>query len=121
MVNVSSTTPLAPGITEGVPSVLPPMGPLSPLENFRRPDKRKAVVDGEEKTATPGRGSKGNRDLEDSRRARRGRRLLLRGLRAVFSMAMKVDERPEHPLLLLLTGLNISILGLARTNWTQSF
>ncbi|KAL2551935.1 Uncharacterized protein Fot_05554 [Forsythia ovata] len=41
--------------------------------NFRRLDKRKAVVDGEGETTTPGRGTEDNRDVEDSQKARRGR------------------------------------------------
>ncbi|KAL2553101.1 hypothetical protein Fot_06720 [Forsythia ovata] len=43
MVSISSTVLLALGIIEGVPSVPLSIVPLSPLENFRRPDKKKAV------------------------------------------------------------------------------
>ncbi|KAL2501503.1 hypothetical protein Fot_35351 [Forsythia ovata] len=79
MVSISSTAPLVPGITERVPSVLPPIGTLSPLENFRPPDKWKAVVDGEGETATLERGTKGNRDVGDSQRARQGQEAHFQG------------------------------------------
>ncbi|KAL2530990.1 hypothetical protein Fot_23591 [Forsythia ovata] len=114
MVSISSTVMLVPGIIAGVPSVPLPTGPLSLLENFRQSDKRKTVVDGEGEMATTRRGML---DYGDSRRARGAERLLLGGLKTNFST---IEERPE-PLLLLLTGPSISILGLVKTNWTQPF
>ncbi|KAL2529280.1 hypothetical protein Fot_21881 [Forsythia ovata] len=65
------SVPLVPRITTEVPSVPLSTGPLSSSENFRRSDKKKAVVDNKGEAAVPMRGMKDDGDAGGSRRARR--------------------------------------------------
>ncbi|KAL2500392.1 hypothetical protein Fot_34240 [Forsythia ovata] len=71
MVSNSLSVPLALEITSEVPYISLPTGPISPTKNFRRSEKRKAVVGSQGETAVPGRGMEGT---ENPRRARQGSR-----------------------------------------------
>ncbi|KAL2529407.1 hypothetical protein Fot_22008 [Forsythia ovata] len=88
-------------------------GPVSPMENFIRSRKMKAVVGCQGETVVPW-------GTWRTRRILRGlggaTRILLQGSRIVFSM---IEERPEPLFLILLVSPNILTLGHDRTNWTQ--
>ncbi|KAL2489758.1 hypothetical protein Fot_43050 [Forsythia ovata] len=115
VVSIFSSVPLVPEITAGAPSVLLPTGPVFLSENFRRPVKRKAVVDSEGETTVP---EKGMWDVGIFRRLGEVGRIILRGLRIAFSM---IEERPEPLFLLIMLSLNMLTLDIDRTNWTLPF
>ncbi|KAL2553190.1 hypothetical protein Fot_06809 [Forsythia ovata] len=113
MVSISSTTPLAPGIIEEVSSVPLPIGPLSPLEIFRRPDKRKAVVDGEGETAVPRRGTDGDRDVRYSWRARQGREVSSQGAEGRDKLDPAILKKLQAPSAIATTSVH--------KYWTSAF
>ncbi|KAL2520412.1 Uncharacterized protein Fot_24335 [Forsythia ovata] len=101
MVSSSSFIPLAPEVTSRMLSVLFSAGPVSSLENFGRPGKRKAAADNNRERFVPGMGMEGARGFQ-----RTGQ-----GCRDAASETE--DRAPDDwgrlgPLFLLLVNMNIS-------------
>ncbi|KAL2545786.1 hypothetical protein Fot_15019 [Forsythia ovata] len=71
--DVSSTVPSASRIVVGVSAVLPPEEFPFSSEDIRRLDKRRMVANEKGKFDLPRRGTQGDRDARDSRKAKRGR------------------------------------------------